>query len=256
MPHSRGTRRKAGRARSAPRVPSPRVPSPRPPSEPLPEPPRRRRTVTGFLTNNVTLTVLALGALGAAVVLVDLESLGGESKPPAAAGDLSAGDMMAKLQASEMDPVAADVVAQAKRRAFEQQQRELAELKEKAKRDARARAKLKAQQEKERLARSNPSAAQNKAYAKKMNQARGWGRCWKSLETLWEHESSWNERAENPSSGAYGIPQALPASKLASAGADWRTSSPTQIAWGLGYIKARYKDPCGAWAWWQSHNWY
>ncbi|MFC7729854.1 aggregation-promoting factor C-terminal-like domain-containing protein [Actinomadura keratinilytica] len=51
-------------------------------------------------------------------------------------------------------------------------------------------------------------------------------------------------------------PQALPASKLASAGADWRTSSPTQIAWGLGYIKARYKDPCRAWAFWQRNHWY
>ncbi|MFD0855336.1 lytic transglycosylase domain-containing protein, partial [Actinomadura adrarensis] len=139
---------------------------------------------------------------------------------------------------------------------YEEHQAELKRLREKAKRDAAARAKLKAQQERERLARSNPSSKQNKAYGKKMNELKGWGECWPSLETLWDHESNWNERAENPSSGAYGIPQSLPGSKMASAGADWRTSSPTQIAWGLSYIKARYKDPCGAWAFWQRNNWY
>jgi hypothetical protein len=201
--------------------------------------------------------VVALGVIMAGVVLVDLEELTGEeSKPPAAAAGLSANDMLAMMSGSDMDAVSAGAIAAAKKRAYEQHQRDLAELKKKAERDARARAKLKAEQERERLARSNPSAKQNKAYGKKMNELKGWGRCWPSLETLWDHESDWNERAVNPSSGAYGIPQALPASKLASAGSDWRTSSPTQIAWGLSYIKARYKDPCRAWAFWQSHNWY
>ena len=62
--------------------------------------------------------------------------------------------------------------------------------------------------------------------------------------------------ATNPSSGAYGIPQSLPASKMASAGADWQTNPATQIAWGLGYIQGRYGSPCGAWAHSQAHNWY
>ncbi|WP_225993517.1 aggregation-promoting factor C-terminal-like domain-containing protein [Actinomadura rudentiformis] len=210
-----------------------------------------------MLTSNITITVVALGVIFAAVLLVDLEELSGrKSTPKGAADGLTANDMLAKLSSSDMDPIAADAIAMAKKRAYEQQQKELKELKEKAKRDAAARKKLEAQRERERLAKANPSAAQNRAYGKKMNALKGWDRCWPSLKTLWEHESNWNERAVNPSSGAWGIPQALPGDKMASAGPDWRTSSPTQIAWGLGYIKARYKDPCGAWAFWQSHNWY
>lgn len=295
MPQSHGTRRRpAGEAgsaggrrgsrragtRRAARVPGPRDSSeghgaggpygPEPfesdePRDPYgePEAPREAREggrrVRRVLTSNVTITIAAIGVLGGALTVVDLGSFVDDaSKPPkAASAGLSTNDMLAKLtSASDMDKVAADAVAVAKERAYKEHQRELKRLKEKAKRDAAARAKLKAQQERERLAKSNPSAGQNKAFGKKMNELKGWGRCWPSLLTLWNHESGWNERAENPSSGAYGIPQALPGSKLASSGADWRTSSPTQIAWGLGYIKARYKDPCGAWSWWQAHNWY
>ena len=69
-------------------------------------------------------------------------------------------------------------------------------------------------------------------------------------------ESSWNYRASNPSSGAYGLVQALPGSKMASAGADWMTNPATQITWGLGYITGRYGSPCGAWAHSQAMNWY
>lgn len=78
------------------------------------------------------------------------------------------------------------------------------------------------------------------------------------LDRLWTGESNWNPLAENPSSGAYGIPQALPAEKLAEAGADWRTNGVTQVKWGLSYIKDRYGTPCDAWAFWQSKNphWY
>ncbi|WP_305789594.1 lytic transglycosylase domain-containing protein [Symbioplanes lichenis] len=67
------------------------------------------------------------------------------------------------------------------------------------------------------------------------------------LNQLWDHESGWNYKAENTGSGAYGIPQALPGSKMASAGADWKTNPATQIKWGLGYIEGRYNTPCGAW---------
>ncbi|MBD3689991.1 G5 domain-containing protein [Nanchangia anserum] len=76
------------------------------------------------------------------------------------------------------------------------------------------------------------------------------------LQTLWNHESGWTLTATNPSSGAYGIPQALPGSKMASAGADWRTNPATQIRWGLGYIAQRYSTPCGALAAWNSKGWY
>jgi hypothetical protein len=77
-----------------------------------------------------------------------------------------------------------------------------------------------------------------------------------ALDPMWEHESGWDHTAANPSSGAYGIPQALPGSKMASVGADWRTNPATQISWGLRYIKERYGTPAAAWSFWQSHGWY
>jgi hypothetical protein len=76
------------------------------------------------------------------------------------------------------------------------------------------------------------------------------------LDSLWERESHWNPFAENSSSGAYGIPQSLPGSKMASVAPDWRTNPVTQIKWGLGYIEDRYGSPCGAWGHSQSHGWY
>ncbi|MEU8181865.1 lytic transglycosylase domain-containing protein [Micromonospora sp. NPDC049047] len=76
------------------------------------------------------------------------------------------------------------------------------------------------------------------------------------LEKLWTKESGWNHKAANTSSGAYGIPQALPGSKMGTVAADWRTNPATQITWGLGYIKGRYDSPCGAWGYFQSHGHY
>jgi hypothetical protein len=76
------------------------------------------------------------------------------------------------------------------------------------------------------------------------------------LDKLWKKESGWNHRAKNPSSGAYGIPQSLPGSKMASEGSDWKTSPATQIKWGLGYIEGRYDTPCNAWSHSQNTGWY
>lgn len=85
----------------------------------------------------------------------------------------------------------------------------------------------------------------------------GWGDDqFACLVSLWNKESGWNAGAYNASSGAYGIPQALPGSKMASAGADWQTNPATQIAWGLGYIAGRYGNACGAWGHSQSTGWY
>lgn len=101
---------------------------------------------------------------------------------------------------------------------------------------------------------SNPEGAQ--AIAAEQVATRGWGSeqlgC---LVALWDRESGWNVNAHN-SSGAHGIPQALPGSKMASAGADWETNPATQIAWGLGYISGRYGTPCGAWEHSESAGWY
>ncbi|ROP53521.1 transglycosylase-like protein with SLT domain [Streptomyces sp. PanSC9] len=71
-----------------------------------------------------------------------------------------------------------------------------------------------------------------------------------------EHESGWNPSATNSSSGAYGLVQALPGSKMASAGADWKTNPATQIKWGLDYMKSRYGSPAQAWSFWQANGWY
>lgn len=76
------------------------------------------------------------------------------------------------------------------------------------------------------------------------------------LESLWTKESGWNPRADNPTSSAYGIPQALPGSKMSSAGPDWEYNPETQIRWGLGYIQDRYGSPCSAWGHSQANNWY
>ncbi|WP_405146780.1 lytic transglycosylase domain-containing protein [Sphaerisporangium sp. NBC_01403] len=97
----------------------------------------------------------------------------------------------------------------------------------------------------------------NKAIAYRLVTQRSWPvtqfRC---LDSLWTRESNWNHRAQNPSSGAYGIPQALPGYKMVGIGHDWRVNPATQIRWGLKYIKGRYGSPCGAWGHFQSHNWY
>ncbi|MFC4009823.1 lytic transglycosylase domain-containing protein [Nonomuraea purpurea] len=86
---------------------------------------------------------------------------------------------------------------------------------------------------------------------------RSWNlREFRCLDNLWTRESGWNHRALNRSSGAYGIPQSLPAVKMSSAGRDWKSNPETQIRWGLAYIKGRYGRPCGAWGHWRSHNWY
>jgi hypothetical protein len=78
---------------------------------------------------------------------------------------------------------------------------------------------------------------------------------WSCLYNLWEQESGWDPTAEN-ASGAYGIPQALPGSKMASAGPDWETDATTQIKWGLGYIQGTYGTPCGAWDHEEAYGWY
>jgi hypothetical protein len=76
------------------------------------------------------------------------------------------------------------------------------------------------------------------------------------LNEIWTRESNWVYTATNPSSGAYGIPQALPAGKMAMFGSDWATNPATQIKWGIWYIKTIYGSPCNAWVYWQAHNAY
>ncbi len=96
-----------------------------------------------------------------------------------------------------------------------------------------------------------------RALGKTMVAERGWDESqFACLDKLWTKESNWRVQAANSSSGAYGIPQAYPGTKMASVAADWRTNAKTQITWGLQYISGRYGTPCGAWDHSQRKNWY
>jgi hypothetical protein len=113
-----------------------------------------------------------------------------------------------------------------------------------------------AAEEKARAEANTPEGA--KATARTMAASDyGWGDGeFSCLSKLWQKESGWSYTAENASSGAYGIPQALPGSKMATIGSDWRTNASTQIAWGLSYIDRAYGSPCSAWSHSQANNWY
>lgn len=106
--------------------------------------------------------------------------------------------------------------------------------------------------------RVNNSVAGAKSYAKWYLPRAGFSGSsqYNCLVALWNHESGWNFRAANPYSGAYGIPQSLPGSKMASHGRDWATNSQTQIKWGVSYIKGRYGSPCGAYNSFRIKGWY
>ncbi len=99
---------------------------------------------------------------------------------------------------------------------------------------------------------SSYSVAQIQAMARQMVA----GNQFQCFSNIVDHESSWNYKAVNASSGAYGLFQALPAGKYASAGADWQTNPATQIKWGLNYMNERYGSPCQAWSFWSANHWY
>ncbi|QIJ64481.1 transglycosylase SLT domain-containing protein [Streptomyces sp. JB150] len=163
-----------------------------------------------------------------------------------------AADASAKKDAEEAARKKAAETAIAKKEQAEKAAQEAKEAKEreeaeqKASRDAaRADASTFAVQ-------SSYSIAQIQSMARQMVP----GDQWTCFSNIVDHESDWNYRAVNPSSGAYGLFQALPGSKMASVGADWQTNPATQIKWGLNYMNDRYGSPCGAWSFWQANHWY
>ena len=108
-------------------------------------------------------------------------------------------------------------------------------------------------------AQTSTAASSNVALGQRLAGGYGWGSGpqWTCLDELWTRESGWQAQVWNTSgSGAYGIPQALPASKMAAAGGDYMTDPATQIRWGLGYIASAYGAPCGAWAHETADGWY
>lgn len=129
---------------------------------------------------------------------------------------------------------------------------------EKAQAEAAARARAKAAEHSSSSGSTNYSVAELKAYAHDLViNTYGWSEYdFDCLVKLWNRESGWNPHAHNKSSGAHGIPQSLPASKMASEGSDYYTNGRTQIRWGLKYIKGRYGTPSQAWAHSQRTGWY
>lgn len=172
---------------------------------------------------------------------VQVSSLTQQAEAQAAAADATA-----KKSAEEAARVQAAKTAEAKKQAADKEaERKREEAEARANRDSLRDATSFS-------AKSSYTVAEVKAIARQMVPADQF-QCFSNIVN---HESTWNYQAQNASSGAYGLVQALPGSKMSSAGADWRTNPATQIKWGLNYMNSRYDSPCGAWSFWQANSWY
>ncbi|MEV7399252.1 transglycosylase SLT domain-containing protein [Streptomyces sp. NPDC091267] len=161
----------------------------------------------------------------------------------------SAADATAKKSAEESARVQAAKDAKSKKQAAEDKlEKERQEKQDRAERASRSEVRSTASF----ATQSSYTVAEVQAMARQMIP----GDQFQCFSNIVNHESSWNYRASNASSGAYGLVQALPGSKMASAGADWQTNPATQIKWGLNYMDSRYGSPCGAWSFWQANSWY
>ncbi|MFI5633988.1 lytic transglycosylase domain-containing protein [Streptomyces sp. NPDC051664] len=160
----------------------------------------------------------------------------------------SAADAAAKKSAEEAARIQAAKDAKSKKQAAEDK----LEQERQAKKDAERASRSEVRSASTFSTQSSYTVAEVQAMARQMIPSDQF-QCFSNIVN---HESSWNYRASNASSGAYGLVQALPGSKMASAGADWQTNPATQIKWGLNYMDSRYGSPCGAWSFWQANNWY
>ena len=213
-----------------------------------------RRPVVGG-----ALALAMLGSVGAAVAI-------GDPSPEPAATETTPTEG-APTASGRTDPVAVDVTRLADERRESNVSRSAS--REQDRRAVATRRAARAQRARERATPVSErwfSAASIKAiqkdpkpYAVELMRERGWGDDqWGCLDSLWIGESDWSWDATNSSSGAYGIPQSLPAKKMTSAGADWRSNPITQIQWGLEYIELSYGSPCEALSFWQEQDphWY
>jgi hypothetical protein len=162
----------------------------------------------------------------------------------------TAADTEARIAAQEAARLQAAEDANARKAAEEEAEREAREAAEAA--AAAEAAEEAAQEAAEAEVQSSYTVAEVQALAQSMVPSDQYT-CFSEIVN---HESGWDYTATNPSSGAYGLMQALPGSKMASAGADWQTNPATQIEWGLMYMADRYDSPCGAWEFWQANGWY
>jgi hypothetical protein len=231
-----------------------------------------------------TLSVVTLlSAVSGTVFLLD----GGSEHPAsadAASASLTAGPKDSAVQASQAQIALADLMARRvpSQRTEEDNLRagevalatERREAARKAAAEAKRKAELKARKAREEAEKKAAAAAARrkgaahaaasrsfsgdpKSIARELLGSHGWSSSqFGCLDSLWQRESGWNYRAYNASSGAYGIPQALPGSKMGTVASDWRTNPATQIRWGLNYIADRYGSPCGAWSHSESTGWY
>ncbi|MGP3773986.1 lytic transglycosylase domain-containing protein [Streptomyces sp. SDT5-1] len=182
---------------------------------------------------------------------VQTSSLKQQAQTQAIAADTAAqksAEESARKQAAE-DAVAKQQAAQDAKEAKERAEKEAKE-REEAKKAAASRSATR--DASDFATQASYSVAQVQSMARQMVPS-GQFQCFSNIV---DHESSWNYKAVNASSGAYGLFQALPGTKMASAGADWQTNPATQIKWGLGYMNDRYGSPCEAWSFWQANNWY
>jgi hypothetical protein len=185
----------------------------------------------------------ATDGVGQAVMFARMRSIQGERQQQQLAAEKAAAAKAAARKA------AAAKAAAAKAAALKSAEQAAAARKAAAKPAQRA-------QSAQQAAVATPSGSPEQIAEQMLTQF-GWSSSqFSCLQPLWEHESGWSVTAENPTSGAYGIPQSLPASQMSSAGADWQTNAATQIRWGLTYIQGRYGSPCGAYGHEESDNWY
>jgi hypothetical protein len=200
----------------------------------------RSRSPGRAIRTSVTLSGLAVAATGVAVVA------GVVHAPP---GVVPLADSLAPMSSAQGPAPSADIVRRTApiSRSFDRR----------ASRDPAKQAALGLTSGPAVSGQQSLSAQDPQAIADALLPSFGWSSSEMScLVPLWMGESGWRVNAENSSSGAYGIPQSLPGSKMATAGTDWRTNAVTQIKWGLGYIQERYGSPCGAWGFKQGHGWY
>lgn len=237
-----------------------------------------RISVRGFAVASATAVTTVGAVVGVATGDASSNDLETTASGATLLADIPVGDQAAVQSASltqQADTIVHAAEADAKRSAEEAARVQAAETakskkaeaeKAEADKKAEAEAKLKKEREaKEEVAsrsaardagdfapQSSYTVAQVKAIAQQMVPA-GQFQCFSNIIN---QESTWNYKAVNSSSGAYGLVQALPGTKMASAGADWRTNPATQIKWGLNYMNERYGSPCGAWSFHQANNWY
>ncbi|WP_285617698.1 hypothetical protein [Kineosporia sp. NBRC 101677] len=235
-------------------------------SAPAPEAPKRFLGRGKSTAARLLVMALVVGAEGVAVTQLAGNASpidGGNGSSAAAAFELTPAEQKVQQQEAADQAAAEQAALEAAAEAEEQNEavKEASPAKAKAALSQYTQAKAaadrikKAEERRERALRN--AQRDPKSAARVMLADRGWSSSeFSCLESLWTKESNWNYQATNPSSGAYGIPQSLPGTKMASAGSDWQTNPVTQIRWGLDYIADRYGTPCAAWGHSQSVGWY